>query len=107
MNISLTRQLEQYVARQVKTGRYGSASEVVREGLRLLQQRDRSEQSKLEALREAVKAGRASGPATPLDMDRVIAGTQSNLLRPRLARHQSLVLKRKIQDTSDLPRPIA
>jgi antitoxin ParD1/3/4 len=34
MNISLTKELEDYVAAQLKTGRYGSASEVIREALR-------------------------------------------------------------------------
>lgn len=38
MNISLTKTLEQFVYDQVKTGEFRSASEVVREGLRLLEQ---------------------------------------------------------------------
>lgn len=37
MNVSLTPELEKYVNDKVKTGRYNSASEVVREGLRSLQ----------------------------------------------------------------------
>jgi antitoxin ParD1/3/4 len=35
MNISLTKELEDYVAAQLKTGHYGSASEVIREALRI------------------------------------------------------------------------
>ena len=35
MNVSLTKELEDYVAAQVKTGHYGSASEVIREALRM------------------------------------------------------------------------
>ena len=40
MNVSLTKELELFVSRKVKSGRYGSASEVVRESLRLLEQQD-------------------------------------------------------------------
>ena len=40
MNVSLTKELEMFVSRKVKSGRYGSASEVVRESLRLLEQED-------------------------------------------------------------------
>ena len=40
MNVHLTPELEQLVQRKVKSGRYNSASEVVREALRLLEQRD-------------------------------------------------------------------
>ena len=41
MNVSLTKELEQLVNEKVKSGRYLSASEVVREALRLLEERDR------------------------------------------------------------------
>ncbi len=40
MNVSLTKELERFVTSKVKSGRYGSASEVVRESLRLLEQED-------------------------------------------------------------------
>ena len=40
MNVSLTKELEQFVSKKVKSGRYGSASEVIREGLRLLEHED-------------------------------------------------------------------
>jgi antitoxin ParD1/3/4 len=41
MNVSLTPELERLVHEKVKSGRYLSASEVIREGLRLLEERDR------------------------------------------------------------------
>lgn len=41
LNISLTPQLERFIESRVQTGRYQSASEVVREGLRLLELRER------------------------------------------------------------------
>lgn len=53
MNISLTPELEKLVNDKVTTGMYQTASEVVREGLRLLRERDQ----RLEALRGDVRAG--------------------------------------------------
>ena len=53
MNISLTPELEQLVNDKVKTGMYQTASEVIREGLRLLRERDQ----RVEALRRDVRAG--------------------------------------------------
>ena len=41
MNVSLTSKLEKFVTKKVRSGRYQTASEVVREGLRLLEERDR------------------------------------------------------------------
>ncbi len=57
MNVSLTPELEQFVNFKVKSGLYNSASEVVREGLRLLQQRDELSELKLEALRTEIQKG--------------------------------------------------
>jgi antitoxin ParD1/3/4 len=42
MNVSLTPELDQFVAGKVESGRYNSASEVVREALRLLEEHDRA-----------------------------------------------------------------
>lgn len=53
MNVSLTPQLEKMVREKVESGSYNNASEVVRDGLRLIEQRDR----KLEALRGLIQAG--------------------------------------------------
>ena len=53
MNIFLTPELEQLVAQKVGTGMYQTASEVIREGLRLLKERD----LRLESLRRDVRAG--------------------------------------------------
>jgi antitoxin ParD1/3/4 len=49
MNVSLTPELEQLVAGKVNSGRYTSASEVVREALRLLEEHDRSRASQITA----------------------------------------------------------
>jgi antitoxin ParD1/3/4 len=53
MNVSLTRELERLVTHKVKTGMYQTASEVVREGLRLLKERD----DRMNRLRADVRAG--------------------------------------------------
>jgi len=53
MNISLTPELEQYVAGKVTSGMYQTSSEVIREGLRLLKERD----ERLQSLRRDIRAG--------------------------------------------------
>jgi len=50
MNVSLTPELDKFVAGKVQSGRYTSASEVVREALRLLEERDRARSAELAAL---------------------------------------------------------
>lgn len=49
MNVSLTPELEKFVALKVDSGRYTSASEVIREALRLLEEHDRSRASQISA----------------------------------------------------------
>ena len=57
MNVSLTPELEKFVSDKVDSGRYTSASEVVREGLRLLRERDELFGNNLEQLRRDIAAG--------------------------------------------------
>jgi antitoxin ParD1/3/4 len=57
MNVSLTPELEDLIHKKVETGLYLSASEVVREALRLLEERDRLNAVKLEELRKAIQIG--------------------------------------------------
>lgn len=57
MNVSLSSELDTYVATKVRTGDYASASEVVRTALRLLKERDAEQLAKLEALRRMVQVG--------------------------------------------------
>lgn len=65
MNINLTPQLEELVRQKVASGLYTSASEVVREALRLMDEQDRIRAVKLEQLRQDIREGLESGPATP------------------------------------------
>lgn len=71
MNVSLTPELEQYVQEKVSSGLYYSASEVIREGLRLLKEREHLQQIRLQELRQDIQAGLDSGEATPLNMQAV------------------------------------
>ena len=57
MNVSLTPELEQYVNQKVESGMYHSASEVIREGLRMLKERDEIHRRKLEDLRREIQIG--------------------------------------------------
>jgi len=57
-NVSLTAHFSQFLDFNVESGQFQNASEVVREGLRLLEQRQREEALKLEALRAAIEVGR-------------------------------------------------
>ncbi len=68
ININLTPQLEAMVREKVASGRYGSASEVVRAALRLMQEHDHLRTVKLEQLRSEVRAGIESGSAGELDI---------------------------------------
>jgi antitoxin ParD1/3/4 len=86
MNVSLTPELEQLVIDKVNTGLYQTASEVIREGLRLLRERDQ----RVEALRRDVRAGFEAverGEFTDLDESNIkeLAGRIKARGRKRLA----------------------
>jgi len=62
MNVSLTPELEAFVSKQVEGGLYNSASEVVRDALRLLVHQEQERLAKLRALQHEIQAGLDSGP---------------------------------------------
>ncbi|MBN9612852.1 MAG: type II toxin-antitoxin system ParD family antitoxin [Actinobacteria bacterium] len=68
-SISLDDHFSDFLAREVATGRYRSASEVVRAGLRLLEDRE----TQMSALRAALVVGEESGEAEPFDFEAFIA----------------------------------
>ena len=59
---SLSPHLEHFVHEQVDSGRYNNASEVIRAGLRLLEDEQKRAELQLEALREAIRAGVSAVP---------------------------------------------
>jgi antitoxin ParD1/3/4 len=65
MNVSVGKRWEEFISSLVAEGRYGSSSEVVREGLRLVEEREQ----KLQALREMVNRSiEEGGEVTPEEM---------------------------------------
>lgn len=62
MNVSMGRRWEGFVDQMVKEGRYGSASEVVREGLRLVEERETKRQALRETLTASIARGGENGP---------------------------------------------
>jgi antitoxin ParD1/3/4 len=60
MNVSLSRELEQFVRLKVATGRYTSASEVIREALRLMDERDQVLALHKDEIRKKIAAGMIS-----------------------------------------------
>ena len=76
LNVNLTPRLEDMVRRKVADGLYNNASEVIREALRLMEAKDQFhdaqlEALKLEALRDDLREGLASGSAGVLDVDAI------------------------------------
>lgn len=71
MNVNLTPQLEELVRRKVDSGLYNSASEVVREALRLMEEQDRVKAARLEQLRREVRDGLDSGAPQVWDPEQV------------------------------------
>ena len=71
MNVNLTPQLEEIVRRKVASGMYTSASEVVREALRLLEEQDQMRAVRLGRLRSDIRVGLDSGPSEPWEPEAV------------------------------------
>ncbi len=71
-SINLGEHFQDFIAAQIQGGRYGSASEVVRASLRLMEEHEQ----KLEALRQALIEGEESGDAGLLDMEAIRRNTK-------------------------------
>ena len=83
MNVSLTAELAEYVKAKVQSGRYVSASEVVREALRLLERQEREDAERLRRLRQAWADGEASGDFKPFDAEAIRAEGLARSSTPR------------------------
>jgi len=66
-SVALSPHFEHFIREQVESGRFNNASEVVRAGLRLLEDQQKQTDLKLNALRAAIVTGLASGPGVPAD----------------------------------------
>lgn len=75
-SVALGSHFEEFIKTQIASGRYNNASEVVRDGLRLLEDKEQLRHIGLERLRSDIQAGLASGSATPLDTAEVKAEGQ-------------------------------
>lgn len=65
---TLGEHFEVFIKEMVGSGRYASASEVMRDSLRLLEEREKMRDARLAALRADIREGLDSGPADPLDI---------------------------------------
>lgn len=81
-NVNLTDELDRFVVKKVKSGRYENASEVVRAALRTLEREEQQYAAKLAALRAAIDEGDASGVAD----GNVFARVRKTLSLPRRQR---------------------
>ncbi len=80
MNVSLTTELEELVDKKVSSGRYKSASEVVREALRLLEERDELQAAHFEAVRSQIAEGIAQADDGQLvDGEEAVARVRSRI----------------------------
>ena len=69
MNVSLTPELEKFISTKVESGLYNSASEVIRQALRLLVEQETEQRVKLEALRSSIQDGIKSGEPLPWSLE--------------------------------------
>lgn len=58
---------EKFIDEQLRSGRYNNASEVVRDGLRMLEDRENFRQHKIAEIRQSIEASRRDGWTTPAD----------------------------------------
>jgi antitoxin ParD1/3/4 len=79
VSVSLSPEVVALIEAQVASGRYASASEVVRDALRLLEDADQRDAEELGRLREAWEEGAASGDAGPLDFAALRAEARERL----------------------------
>lgn len=72
-NINLTPEMDRFVDAKIQSGQYANASEVLRAGLRALDEDDKENQARLEALRTAIQSGIDSGVARGDVIERIRA----------------------------------
>ena len=74
---SIGKHFEGLIQSPIESGRYSTASEVMREGLRLVEEREERRKVKLEALRAEIQKGFDSGPAEGVDISEMIKAVKA------------------------------
>ena len=90
-SISLGDHFEKFIRRKVRSGRFASSSEVIREGLRLLEQKEEH----LKAVREALVAGEQSGPPSPFDNEAFKTTMHRKHMKPNVSRRTNTTRKNR------------
>lgn len=90
MHVSLTPELDQYVLGKVETGRYNSASEVVREALRIMQERDEVRSIQLTEMRNKIQEG-----VHALEAGDSVEGSSQELFHAAISRSRARIAARK------------
>jgi antitoxin ParD1/3/4 len=76
-SFTLGTHFEGFIRRQVSSGRYASASEVIRDSLRLLEEREGEREARLDALRVEIERGAASGEG--ISSERAFANVRARI----------------------------
>jgi len=94
MNVSLTLELEEFVKNKVNSGKYNSVSEVIGEALRLLDERDRSQEQRLAELKAKIREGiEASERGEVVDGEEVFAEIEEDIRRAEAQMQQAEAAK--------------
>jgi antitoxin ParD1/3/4 len=81
---SIGKHFEEFIEGLIESGRYSTASEILRDGLRLIEEREERRKAKLEALRAEIQRGLDSGPAEEVDISEMMKSIKARG-RQRLA----------------------
>jgi antitoxin ParD1/3/4 len=79
MNVNLSPTFDSYIRKQLESGIYNNASEVIREALRLKMQQDEIYNTKINALREAIIRGEQSGESSSFDIQDIIGEAKQDV----------------------------
>jgi antitoxin ParD1/3/4 len=83
---SIGKHFEGFIEGLLESGRYSTASEVMRDGLRMVEEREQRRNAKLEALRAEIQKGFDSGPAEEVDIHEMIKAVKARGRQQLLAR---------------------
>ena len=74
---SIGKHFEELIESLIESGRYSTASEIMRDGLRLIEEREERRKAKLEALRAEIQKGIDSGLAEEVDIREMMEGIKA------------------------------